>query len=107
MRTNLERTGGFVHAEAVTVALAGRLGRPAALAAMERICSDAIDRGLGLRDALERARAQDAALAAELPASRLDALFDPLAQRGDADAMIDRTLAAWHAGRVHGAPAPR
>jgi 3-carboxy-cis,cis-muconate cycloisomerase len=97
MRANLGRTGGFVYAEAVTVALAGSLGRPAAQAAMERICADAIDRGVPLRDALAQARAADAALAAALPDATLDALFDPRAQRGDADTMIDRTLAAWRA----------
>jgi hypothetical protein len=36
-------------------------------------------------------------LAAALPDGTLDALFDPQAQRGDADAMIDRTLAEWRA----------
>jgi hypothetical protein len=32
-----------------------------------------------------------------LPEGTLDALFDPRAQRGDANAMIDRTLAGWRA----------
>jgi hypothetical protein len=36
-------------------------------------------------------------LAAALDAGRLDALFDARELRGDADAMIDRTLAAWRA----------
>jgi 3-carboxy-cis,cis-muconate cycloisomerase len=100
MAANLERTRGFVHAEAVTVALADALGRPAAHAAVERLCRAAIDAGLPLREALAQARGSDAALARALPEATLDALFDPRAQRGDADAMIDRTIAAWRAAAV-------
>jgi 3-carboxy-cis,cis-muconate cycloisomerase len=98
MAANLARTQGFVHAEAVTLALADALGRPAAHATMERLCRAAIDAGVPLREALVRARADDAALARALPEAALEAAFDPLAQRGDADAMIDRTIAAWRAG---------
>lgn len=97
MRANLARTRGFVHAEAVTVALAATFGKPAAQATMERICGDAIDRGVALRDAIDRARDADPALGRALPGDRLDALFDPAGQRGDADAMIDRALAEWRA----------
>jgi 3-carboxy-cis,cis-muconate cycloisomerase len=97
MQANLERTGGFVYAEAVTLALAGVLGRPAAQAQMERLCRDAIDRGEPLREAIARARLASPVLASALPEGTLDALFDPRAQRGDADAMIDRTLAGWRA----------
>jgi 3-carboxy-cis,cis-muconate cycloisomerase len=97
MRANLARTRGFVFAEAVTIALADALGKPLAHATMERICRDAIDRGDTLRDALDRACDADATLAGALPPERLDALFDADAQRGDADAMIDRTIARWRA----------
>ncbi|MFN9773549.1 MAG: hypothetical protein ACK54X_13135, partial [Burkholderiales bacterium] len=97
MQANLERTRGFVFAEAVTFALADALGKPLAHATMERVCRDALERGEPLRDALARARDADPVLAAALDAGRLDALFDARAQRGDADAMIDRTLAAWRA----------
>lgn len=97
MRANLARSGGLVHAEALTVALAGRIGRPAAAARIAGVCRDAIDRGVALRDALARARAADAALAAALPDAVLDGLFEPAGQRGDADTMIDRTLADWRA----------
>jgi 3-carboxy-cis,cis-muconate cycloisomerase len=97
MLRNLEAQRGFVFAEAVTVALADALGKPLAHATMERVCRDALERGEALRDALARARDADPVLAAALDAGRLDALFDPRVQRGDADAMIDRTLAAWRA----------
>ncbi|MFZ4756549.1 MAG: lyase family protein [Burkholderiaceae bacterium] len=97
MRENLERTRGFVFAEAVTVVLSDALGKPAAQAAMERLCREAIERGEPLRDALLRERSADAALAAALPDARIDALFDAGTQRGDADAMIDRAIADWRA----------
>jgi 3-carboxy-cis,cis-muconate cycloisomerase len=97
MHANLERTGGFVYAEAVMLALSGALGRPAARAQMEHLCHDAIERGEPLREAISRARVASPVLAGALPDGVLDALFDPQAQRGDADAMIDRTLAEWRA----------
>ena len=98
MQANLARGGGFVYAEAVTLALAQTLGRPAAQAWMTRLCDRARQAGEPLRDALDAARLADPTLAAALPEERLDRLFDPSAQRGDADRMIDRTLAAWRAG---------
>ena len=97
MLANLERTRGFVYAEGVTLALAARLGKPAAQALMETLCRDAIDRGLTLDQALAQARASDAALAAALPAQQLASLFDPQRSIGDAQAMIDRTIADWRA----------
>jgi len=97
MLANLERTRGFVYAEGVTLALAARLGKPAAQALMETLCRDAIDRGLTLEQALAQARATDAALAAALPTQQLAGLFDPQHYIGDAQAMIDRTIADWRA----------
>ncbi len=97
MLANLERTRGFVYAEGVTLALAATLGKPAAQALMETLCRDAIDRGLTLDQALAQARASDAALAAALPAQQLASLFDPQHSIGDAQAMIDRTIADWRA----------
>jgi 3-carboxy-cis,cis-muconate cycloisomerase len=97
MRDNLDRTRGFVFAEAITVELGRALGKPAAQALMERTCAAAIDAGVPLREALSAAAAGDAALGALLPAGTVARLFDPLRQRGDADAMIDRTLRAWRA----------
>jgi 3-carboxy-cis,cis-muconate cycloisomerase len=97
MLDNLARTRGFVFAEGVTVALADAIGRPAARAELDAVCADALARGDTLRDALARARAGRPALAHALPEATLEALFDPRAQRGDADAMVDRVIAAWRA----------
>lgn len=95
MAANLARTGGFVYAEAVTLALAETLGRPAAKASMERLCADALERGRTLAQALEQAAREDPVLAAALPPGARARLFDPLAQFGDAGAMIDRVLREW------------
>lgn len=97
MLANLERTRGFVYAEGVTLALATTLGKPAAQALMETLCRDAIDRGLTLADALAQARASNAALATALPPHQLAGLFDPQHYIGDAQSMIDRTVADWRA----------
>jgi 3-carboxy-cis,cis-muconate cycloisomerase len=97
MRRNLDATQGFVYAEAVTVELSRALGKPAAQAAMERICRDAIDGGESLDTALRQACAADPALARALPATVLAGLFDPSRHGGDAGAMIDRVLAGWRA----------
>jgi len=97
MAVNLARTGGFVFAEAVTVALAARLGRPAAHATMERLCGDARDRGTTLAQAIDDAARTDASFAAALPAEERARLFEARHLSGDADAMIDRTLRDWAA----------
>ena len=96
MAANLARTGGFVYAEAVTLALAEALGRPAAKARMEGLCADALARGCPLPQALEQAAREDLTLAAALPATTRARLFDPAAQLGDAGLMIDAALRAWH-----------
>lgn len=95
MLANLERSRGFVHAEAVTIGLAQSMGKPAAHALMERICREAVELGLDLSQALANARRSDPALAAALPESTLAAFFDARAHTGNANAMIDRTLEAW------------
>jgi len=98
MRTNLQRTRGFVHAEAVTVALAATLGRPQAQALMEQVCTEALERGIELSEALDALLQTDPTLVGAVPADVRARLFDPAAQQGDAGAMIDRTIAAWRAG---------
>lgn len=95
MHENLERTRGFVHAEAITIALGRTMGKSAAQALMEKVCTQAIDHGQTLRDALTAARMVDPALASALPETRLTDLFDPATQRGDAQHMIERVVRQW------------
>ncbi|MFZ9406384.1 MAG: 3-carboxy-cis,cis-muconate cycloisomerase [Burkholderiaceae bacterium] len=95
MHDNLDRTRGFVHAEAVTIALGKTLGKPAAHALMEQVCGQAMAHGQSLRDALSAARGSDPVLASALSESRLIELFDPAPQRGDAQSMIERVVRHW------------
>ena len=93
MSANLERTGGFVYAEAVTLALAGQLGRPAAATLVERICREALTDSRPLREAL----AADSEVGALLSGAALDALFTPQQYLTGATAMLEAVLADWRA----------
>jgi 3-carboxy-cis,cis-muconate cycloisomerase len=73
MRQNLDATRGLIMAEAVSLALAPKLGRQAANELVEVACGRALEQGASLRDVLE----QDTKLAAHLSAAELDRLFDP------------------------------
>jgi len=89
LAANLAATGGTVMAEALTVALAARLGRSEA----ERLTKEAIKRA-----AADGAELRHAALADERIRLALgeggDAVFDPVRYLGAADLFIDRALAA-------------
>jgi 3-carboxy-cis,cis-muconate cycloisomerase len=91
MERNLEARSGFVYAEAVSMALAGRLGRRQAQVRIEQVCRAALSNGRSLQDAL----AADEALVALLPADWRTRLFDPRVMFGAANVMVDRALAAW------------
>ena len=99
MQRNLDAQRGFVFAEALATALAPALGRGAAQSLAEAACAAAQARGGSLRDAA----AADPRIGGALDPRVLDALFTAPAP-GAADAMIDRTLAAW-AARPRGQPA--
>lgn len=98
MRDNLDRTGGFVYAEPVTMKLAETLGKPEAAALVERICRQALDSGQSLRVALSA----EAQIAATLSPAELDALFDPATLLTGARAMLDAVLADWRINRSRG-----
>jgi 3-carboxy-cis,cis-muconate cycloisomerase len=84
MRANLELTGGLIMTEAVATALAPKLGRSAAKAAV----AAAAGRGGSLRDEL----VADPAI--ELPEDEIDGLLDPASYLGSAGAFVDRALEA-------------
>lgn len=90
MRANLDATHGLIMAEAVTMALAPKLGRLAAHERVEAACKRAVAEGRHLRDVL----AEDDAVAAELGADGLDRVLDPRHYLGSAAALIERALAA-------------
>ncbi len=90
MQANLDVTQGLMMAEAVTLALGGKLGRLAAYERVQAACRLAASEGRHLRQVL----AEDAVVTAELGTGDFDRLFDPRNYVGAATALVDRVLAA-------------
>jgi len=78
MRANIDALQGLVAAEALSIRLAGAIGRPAAHAAVEAMTRTAVAEQRHLRDVARAAIAADPALA-RLASGDLDAIFDPIA----------------------------
>jgi len=95
MRANLDATHGLIMAEAVTMALADRIGKADAHHLVEEASRKAVADKRHLRDVL----AEDARVTAHLDAARLEKLFDPLAYQGASQALIDRLLESLNDGR--------
>jgi 3-carboxy-cis,cis-muconate cycloisomerase len=89
MRENLDLTQGLVLAEAVSLALAARVGRQAAHQIVEQASCAAVEQHKPLRDVLAR----DARVTAHLSAADLGRLFDPEKYLGMAEQMVDAVLA--------------
>jgi 3-carboxy-cis,cis-muconate cycloisomerase len=88
MRTNLDITQGLIMAEAITLALAGKISRPEARKLVEEARQNA---------ARDKSRLQDVLLAnarvtAHLPAPVLARLFEPMSHQGTAQTFIDRLV---------------
>ena len=90
MRHNLDATHGLILAEAVSAALAPKLGREAAHELIEAACRRAVEQNKPLRDVL----AQDVKVGKLLSVTDLDRLFDPTRYLGVAEKFVDRVLAA-------------
>jgi 3-carboxy-cis,cis-muconate cycloisomerase len=88
MRNNLDATQGQIMAEAVMLALGGKLGRLPAHHLVEGACREAAATGRHLREVL----AQMPTVTAELPAQELERLLDPAGYTGLAAAFTDRVL---------------
>jgi 3-carboxy-cis,cis-muconate cycloisomerase len=89
MRRNLELTGGLIMAEAIATALAGRLGRAAAEAAVARACDKSIAEGVSLAAVLRN----DPEVRPHLADAEIDRLIDPAQYLGAAGAFVDRVVA--------------
>jgi len=89
MRANLELTQGLVLAEAVSIALAQRIGRDAAHHLVEQCCRQAVQQGVHLRAVL----GANAEVGAELSATELDRLLDPAHYLGQARRWVQRAVA--------------
>ena len=90
MRANLDTTHGLIMAEAVTMALADKIGKSDAHHLIEDASRKAVASKRHLRDVL----ADDKRVTPHLDATRLTKLFDPLAYQGASQALIDRLLAS-------------
>jgi 3-carboxy-cis,cis-muconate cycloisomerase len=90
MRLNLDATGGLIMAEAVTMALAEKIGKADAHHLIEAASKKAVSDKKHLRDVLSA----DPKITAQLGADKLAELFEPMAYQGASQALIDRLLAA-------------
>jgi 3-carboxy-cis,cis-muconate cycloisomerase len=90
MRANLDSTGGLIMAEAVTMALAEKLGKRDAHHLIEAASKKAVAEKKHLRDIL----ADDSQVIALLGGDGLAKLFEPMAYQGASQALIDRLLAS-------------
>ncbi|MHC2333626.1 3-carboxy-cis,cis-muconate cycloisomerase [Bradyrhizobium sp. USDA 4454] len=90
MRVNLDATYGLIMAEAVTFALADKIGKSDAHHLIEAASKKAVAEKKHLREVL----AADAKVTAHLDAKRIAELFEPMAYQGASQALIDRLLAS-------------
>ncbi|MEO4045893.1 3-carboxy-cis,cis-muconate cycloisomerase [Pseudomonas sp. CAU 1711] len=89
MRANLELTQGLVLAEAVSIALAQRIGRDAAHHLIEQCCRQAVEQGAHLRAVL----GANTEVCAQLSAAELDRLLDAAHYLGQARRWVERAVA--------------
>jgi 3-carboxy-cis,cis-muconate cycloisomerase len=90
MRANLDATGGLIMAEAVTFALAEKVGKSEAHHLVEAASKKAVAGKKHLRDVLTK----DPKVSAHLSPDRLTKLFEPMAYQGVSQSLIDRLLAS-------------
>jgi 3-carboxy-cis,cis-muconate cycloisomerase len=90
MRLNLDATHGLIMAEAVTFALAEKIGKSDAHHLVEAASKKAVAGKQHLRDVLEA----DAKVAGLLGAGQIEKLFEPMAYQGVSQTLIDRLLAS-------------
>ena len=90
MRLNLDATHGLIMAEAVTFALAEKLGKSDAHHLVEAATKKALAEKRHLRDVLS----DDPGVAAQLDAGQIATLFEPMSYQGASQALIDRLLAS-------------
>jgi 3-carboxy-cis,cis-muconate cycloisomerase len=93
MRVNLDATHGLIMAEAVTIALAEKIGKSEAHHLVEAASKQAVAGKTDLREVLTK----DPKVTAHLSADRIAKLFEPMAYQGVSQALIDRLLASLQA----------
>ncbi len=96
MRANVDLTGGLIMSESLTVAVAARLGRPAAFRLVQAAGRQVTLTGISLRDAAM----QSSAIRAALTAEALDQALDPARYLGSTDMFITNALEGFEAVRA-------
>ncbi len=96
MKANLDLTGGLIMAEAVTMALAARIGKSAAHELVARACRRVTKEGSTLREAL----LHDAEFSAQMSHDELDSALDPANYLGSTRMAIDKILQRTSAAGV-------
>ena len=94
MTANLDMTGGLIMAEALTMALAPRVGKSAAHALVTRACDWTIREKSTLRQAL----LNEAEFLALMTEAELDAALNPANYLGMSRLSIDKVLLRWSDG---------
>jgi 3-carboxy-cis,cis-muconate cycloisomerase len=94
MRANLDITHGLIMAEAVSIALAGKIGKQDAHKLVEEASKTATKEKRHLRDVVS----EDKRITAQLPAAEIARLFEPDAYTGMAAEFIDRLLGSIKSG---------
>jgi 3-carboxy-cis,cis-muconate cycloisomerase len=95
MRANLDITHGLIMAEAVSVALAGKIGKQDAHKLVEEASKKAAKEKRHLRDVLS----EDTRVTAQLPAAEIAKLFAPGSYTGVAADFIGRLLGSIKSGK--------
>lgn len=90
MRLNLDETRGLIMAEAVTFALAEKLGKSDAHHLVEAASKKAVADKQHLRDILMK----NPKVTAQLSAEKIAKLFEPMSYQGASQTLIDRLLAS-------------
>ena len=98
MRENVEILHGMIHAEAVSTALAKKLGKSAAHEIMEKASRQAVRQKRHLREVL----VADPKVNSQLSAQEIEGLFDPKQHLGVAGELINRVVSASRQRREEG-----
>ncbi|MGH2514962.1 MAG: lyase family protein, partial [Ktedonobacterales bacterium] len=99
MRTNLDASGGVLHSEALSMALAIHVGRTEA----QRIVRDTLDTATSLGIAFQQAARDATSVRALLALDEIERVFDPNTYLGSSDLYIDRALKNFRALQGQGA----
>jgi 3-carboxy-cis,cis-muconate cycloisomerase len=94
MRANVDITQGLIMAEAITLALAGKISRPEA----DKLIEEASRKAVAEKRSLQNVLLDDPRVTAHLPGPVLGRLFEPMSHQGAAQTFVDRLVGTLKAG---------